>query len=104
MKKIFNKKNFKKLLYLKGYSFILIIATIVVWEQSGIRTSFYEVIESEPVTVEREVVEVEETIIEELANTRQAIEAGEACQIEEAKKMRLEDIAEEAKNLQESLK
>lgn len=101
--KIFTKKNVRKFVYLKVYSIALVLIAIVAWETSGVREQVLNFFESETIILERQVIELEETRVEFFAGTKRALDAGEVCKMNEAKKMRLEEIAEEAKTLQAEL-
>lgn len=100
MKKYINKKFIIAFLI---YTAVVKIGTVVAWEMYA-EDKFESFINSETITIEREEIETERTRIEELRTSAQAMKAGEECRSDEAKQMRLDEIAEEAKSLQESLK
>lgn len=99
------KRWFKIVMSILAIIAIIMIAGVVAWEQ--VRADVIDWYDGEEVVYTRnEVVEnkKEQSRIEELMNSAQAIEAGKSAQEAEAKKMRLQELADEAKEIQSSLK
>ncbi len=82
---------------------VILIIIIFTWELA--RPTLVSMIPDNTITIERILDEEPElTGMALLEVSTRAVEAGNECRVNEAKKMRLEDIAEEAKELQDGLK
>lgn len=99
MKKYTNKKFILSFLI---YT-MLVSASSVVGYEMVVEDSFENFINSETIVVERKVQEKTLSDLELLEESKRAKQAGEVCRTNEAKKMRLEELAEEAKELQSQL-
>lgn len=97
------KNKIKK--FIKKFIIVIVLIVVLITLYEYIRPTVVSKLPDNSFTVEAvEAEEVELTGMDLLMASQRAIEAGRIAQENEAKQMRLEEIAEEAKELQESLK